>query len=866
MDYLSRGFAALSAQAPEQSSNDAVERLVERINSSTLLEDRRDAVRALRSLSRDYAVEVGAQGMSALIDVLQNDRADNEIIRFALETLANVMDTSNLEKQEQGRGSGVEGAQNLGVQFTEIFTKDPGNVTILLELLEEPDTSVQYHTARLITICLVNQPQVLQETILTSPMGVTRLMDMISDPREVIRNEGLLLLIELTKDNQHIQKIVAFENAFESLLNIVAEEGYSDGDIIVGDCLVLLLNLLRTNSSNQTLFRETGCFAKLVPFLTIEDGPRPGAGGHGGDDGSGAGAPNPAAMMVSEWDQKKAHNFILMLDLIRSMANPALSSGTNAGANKTAINQSGLTAVLTQLAFRQNLPFEVKYSILITLGEVLRGHKTSQDLFAQMESDRNATKKVLPAPMCMLLTAFEESRRFAERMACLHVFECYVDRNSDAQANLTANLVDSQGNNLSFGPVVCGGLFGRSDAMNNWIAAVALSQVLRGNLASKEKALKAAISVSMGTEPMTLLEQCSRALFSLRGKGKGDHNAASALRSRVGLLLLMVTWLAECPAAVKQFLSFRDSVSYMVEEWEHSSGGPNVAPLVRSLAAVLLGICYLFNDDSSMDGSGGMNSDAIYQIINTRLGEDAFARQLKNLPQMDVIVRAIKSTSAGVGLNVTPDSCWIDGTTAEMLKRIADQIVAGLPNAGGNEGASAKPSGGGSRLEAGVDYHDSVVSQYKDIIRRQDEELRELRARAGTASSGGEQNGGGGPDPAALQQLQGQVQQLQSMLQDRDQAMAGLQRQLELAQSQSPSAATPAGGEELATAQRRLQESEQTLATLRDEHGELSQEHEDLLVCLAEQDMKLQKYRRQLRALGQEVSEDEDADDDDEML
>ena len=42
-----------------------------------------------------------------------------------------------------------------------------------------------------------------------------------------------------------LQKIIAFENAFERLLHIVSVEGNSDGGIIVEDCLSLLLNLLR---------------------------------------------------------------------------------------------------------------------------------------------------------------------------------------------------------------------------------------------------------------------------------------------------------------------------------------------------------------------------------------------------------------------------------------------------------------------------------------------------------------------------------------------------------------------------------------------------------------------------------------------
>lgn len=41
--------------------------------------------------------------------------------------------------------------------------------------------------------------------------------------------QGLLLLQQLTKSNAAIQKIVAFESAFERLLDIITEEGSSDG-------------------------------------------------------------------------------------------------------------------------------------------------------------------------------------------------------------------------------------------------------------------------------------------------------------------------------------------------------------------------------------------------------------------------------------------------------------------------------------------------------------------------------------------------------------------------------------------------------------------------------------------------------------
>ena len=59
------------------------------------------------------------------------------------------------------------------------------------------------------------------------------------------------MLISLTESNADIQKIVAFENAFERLLEIITEEDGLNGGIIVQDCLHLILNLLRYNVSNQ---------------------------------------------------------------------------------------------------------------------------------------------------------------------------------------------------------------------------------------------------------------------------------------------------------------------------------------------------------------------------------------------------------------------------------------------------------------------------------------------------------------------------------------------------------------------------------------------------------------------------------------
>ncbi|XP_060804877.1 general vesicular transport factor p115-like [Amyelois transitella] len=84
MDFLKSGLkTVLGAPEPGQqpSAAETVERLVDRVNNSTLLEDRRDACRALKAMSRKYRVEVGAQGMDTLKQVERLvDRVNNSTL------------------------------------------------------------------------------------------------------------------------------------------------------------------------------------------------------------------------------------------------------------------------------------------------------------------------------------------------------------------------------------------------------------------------------------------------------------------------------------------------------------------------------------------------------------------------------------------------------------------------------------------------------------------------------------------------------------------------------------------------------------------------------------------------------------------
>lgn len=66
--------------------------------------------------------------------------------------------------------------------------KDPNNVSALLAILEETNFYVRFQTVELLGTLLHNRPDQLQDCVLAAPMGLSRLIDLLEDRREAIRN------------------------------------------------------------------------------------------------------------------------------------------------------------------------------------------------------------------------------------------------------------------------------------------------------------------------------------------------------------------------------------------------------------------------------------------------------------------------------------------------------------------------------------------------------------------------------------------------------------------------------------------------------------------------------------------------------
>jgi len=120
--------------------------------------------------------------MDALLTALEADRIDSEMVTFILECLLNITSPELLDNEDAA-------AENVGEQFTEIVCKRSDNITLFLTIMEEYDFRIRLPVIRLLTNLLVNRPKEIQEILLVSPLGISKIMDLLCDAREVIRNE-----------------------------------------------------------------------------------------------------------------------------------------------------------------------------------------------------------------------------------------------------------------------------------------------------------------------------------------------------------------------------------------------------------------------------------------------------------------------------------------------------------------------------------------------------------------------------------------------------------------------------------------------------------------------------------------------------
>ncbi|KAI3997500.1 hypothetical protein MKX01_008107 [Papaver californicum] len=627
LNKVAQGVGGFVFGKDTSNSNDDsyVQSLLERVKNDEEEDSKRiEALDELQSVVEDSVsaqLAFGALGISVLMGVIKGERDNEKMVKGALEALASALTPMAPE-------GGVKNEIQPAMMNSDLLCREAENISLLLGLLDSNNFTVQYHTLQLLTALLTTSLNRVQEAILTIPQGITRLMDMLMS-REAIRNEALLLLTYLTHEAEEIQKIVVFEGAFEKIFTIVQDEGGAEGGVVVEDCLVLLNNLLHC-LSNQRLLRETTGFEPLISILMLES-------------------------RVSKFSKQKTSNLLRALEIIELLlvGGPAADSGndTNRVSNQTVLFQKKLMDELLMLGVEnQRAAVSLRCSALRCIGYLVVGHRQNLDAFASKVLGEEPN--VEPALNSILRILLRGSTAH-EFVAADFVFRCFCEKNSDGQGLLASTMIPQPQSmshtsleediNMSFGSMLLRGLTVSEtdgDLETCCRAASVLSHILMDNIQCKEKVLRVEVEASIPSlgaqEPLLHRIVKYLALSSINFKDGNHKTSARDSYIQPVILKLLVTWLADFPDAVQCFLVLRPHLTYLLELVSNLS----VSVCTKGLAAILLGECFLYNKsvDKSKDAS------LVVDVISEKVGLTSYLLKLEDLQKSCVFT----STKAGL--------------------------------------------------------------------------------------------------------------------------------------------------------------------------------------------------------------------------
>ncbi|PPQ64546.1 hypothetical protein CVT24_008448 [Panaeolus cyanescens] len=819
MEFFSQTYVALRGPtgAP-QTPSDTIGKLSDRLSPSTLLADRRGAVLALKGLSRDCKQEVGERALAGLLDVLYNDvEVDADIGKAVLETLHTLCDTEDTSP----------GSKELGFKHTDAILSTEKPAHTLFALLADVGFYIRFAALQLLATLLHNRRQVIQSYFLTAPSGPGTIISVLEDKREIIRNEAITTVKALISQSPDIQKVLAFEGAFEKLFNIVSQEGGVDGGIVAQGALTCIDGLLRFNTSNQSYFRETSLppvlFALLQFPINLD-----------------LRSTGPQEFALQFWDDQKRVNTSLIIGIMGMLIGP---KGQNV--------QESLpyTRCLIEMALASNAPTLLKTQALRLLPSSINFPFSEISLTPYVpvpetngeEWDRLELASALDILVELAIhgeyNGLDSAKRTKEclelRAAAAAVFENFV-RKDDIRQAILQSMIPPEGNAqhsqttpllhaLAAPPNTTS--LNPADVISTHLATLMFSHLLAGS--SRTKALARLVIPGPiqptatpayfvpadggppPTEetpdddddaPQTLLqvltENLSLSLLSRSRANTSDLEAREWDRYVVGYLCLLCQWLWDDPKSVKDFLD-AGGLGVLVEPINQTS---ELDSLVPGLCAFLLGICYEFNREP-----GEITRSTIQPIIN-RLGVDNLVGQMTRFrederfkavgPDAVVLSSPVSSVQLTQSVAVDNGEIWFDWSFLDFWKSNYYTIQRGL-----SSDPDQLSSTSGQNAEATM-----LIASLRDVIRQQSNEIDDLKKQLKQAKDANSE----------VEDLHKQVAELRTQLQ---------------------------GSE--------------------DKRKEVEKEQEDLLVLLDEVTSKRRKDKARLREIGQEVSED-DAEEEDE--
>ncbi|KEF60439.1 uncharacterized protein A1O9_02000 [Exophiala aquamarina CBS 119918] len=612
----------LESQAPaRQTATDTIQTLSSRLSSATLLEDRRAAILGLRSFAKTYPASVASGALRDLIAALRRDGEDSDTIKVVLETILMLFEPD--EKSP-------EASDEITLWLADEFTQRQDNITALLDLLESGEFYLRLYGLQILSHISTLRAQRTQEAVFAAPLGVSRITAVLDDKREAVRNEALVLLVALTPTSTELQKVVAFENAFDRNFALVeGDGGLTEGSTIVQDCLSLFANLLRLNTSNQSYFREIGGIVKIRKLLLAAVEQEDGVDG------------------VSEWMKPQRDMNVWGLLGVIQLFLAVGAQGTMV--NQQAFWQTGVLQIVLCIAFHPGFNSNVRAKSLQTCGDIIRGNQGLQERFGDLpvqlkQPDKPTTNgHQSPAPHekqaksrksnyreqnvieSLLELALEPAplALFDVRLAALSCMQAFVEGHAGIRAHVLRRAIEGHKSGDDAIPNMLTVLLespstrSNADPYQQWMAAVILLHLVYDNADTKELALKVTEGdADNGEEVVTFIQSITSNVIA------GVQHVEDE-RALLGYLMLLSVWLFEDPEAVNDLLGEGSNVQGLVAAVKIA----NISmPLVAGLAAFLLGIIYEFSTKDSP-----VSRTTLHSILTTNMGRETYVDRLTKL-------------------------------------------------------------------------------------------------------------------------------------------------------------------------------------------------------------------------------------------
>lgn len=650
-------------------------------------ENQRATVLSLKSLVRDHADQVSEHALVPLLSWIKtkSNEGDEETLRAAVECCLALCQAPSDDPRTKARAS-----KNM----TRLLEEKDALLTILTLLSLSHGFYTRFGALQLLVLLVENRRLEVQDYVLTAPGGSSSVLQCLeaapSSSTEIIRNEALLLLPPLVKDNADIQKIVAFEGAFERLLDIIVQEGRIEGGVVVQDALDGLEALLLHNVSNQNYFRETLSIPLLGPLLFYPPPLPPQAPDHARHEY----ATHQRAFLLQEWDEQKLSNAHILLRCIRHLID---GQGDGHKSNRLAMCKTGLAEALVQLSMASLAPPALKADTLHVIAALLRGSRDAQEMISAMvitpvsirppselkegqppielawEAPQPAMLRLISMALRVPTSSADADMALRVRCSALQAVEALIEQNMDIRMTLWHAFVaaptpdqtdnDSAGlllNSVAHLPSTTLVASNKEpqqkfDPYQHLFAATILGYILHGSETSKEFARRVCLndegrcvadarvpSSTDDDEPATLvhvvvgnlamaLREHGDAVRRERAAQAGNSNtSADWTKVIVGYLALLSVWLWQSPPSIADLLSESANLQVLIQPAAQTTG---VDPLIQGLSAFVLGTAYEFNalQATSDQSDEVLTRQAMHPILHSRIGADQFSSRIQTV-------------------------------------------------------------------------------------------------------------------------------------------------------------------------------------------------------------------------------------------